>query len=135
MSDLISASSLLLAILTTLFGTYYSSINEILNLEPNNFKDDDKANYAMAKIILKTKLIPLLLSSIFLTAIFIPKAIELVITSYNNVSTVKFEKIKYDTISTSYIAVTIFMISLTINIIIIASKFYRKMKSINPNRN
>lgn len=134
MSDLISASSLLLAILTTLFVTYYPSINEILNLEPHNFKDDDKANYAIAKIVLKTKLIPLLLSSIFLTAIFIPKAIELVITSYNNLRTVKFEKINYDTISTSYIAVTIFMICLTTNIIIITSKFCKKMKTINPNR-
>ncbi|MCG2610135.1 hypothetical protein LZZ90_01290 [Flavobacterium sp. SM15] len=134
MSDLLSASSLLLAILTTLFGTYYSSIIEVLNLEPNNFKEDDKANYTLAKSVLKTKLIPLLTAATSITLIFIPQSIKIVKTSIEYFTSLEFKTLSYDTISTSYVAVTIFMFILTVNISILFFKVISKMKNINPKR-
>lgn len=134
MSDLLSASSLLLAILTTLFGTYYTAINEVLSLEPNNHKEDDKSNFEIATTVLKTKLIPLLLASISISLIFIPQSVKIILDSIKHYKELGGENLSYDTIATSYIAVTIFMIALTINILVIAKKFSLKMKAINPAR-
>ncbi len=135
MSDLLSASSLLLAILTTLFGTYYSSIIEVLNLEPNNFKEDDKNNYALAKSVLKTKLTPLLIAGVSITLIFIPQSVEIINTSIEYFDFLEYKNLSYDTISTSYVAVTIFMFILTVNIMVLFFKVILKMKNINPKRN
>lgn len=134
MSDLLSASSLLLAILTTLFSTHYSSIIEVLNLEPNNFKEDDKNNYVLAKSVLKTKLIPLLIAGISITIIFIPQSIKIIKTSLEYFTSLEHKNLSYDTISTSYIAVTIFMFILTANILVLFFKVNSKMKNINPKR-
>lgn len=134
MSDLLSASSLLLAILTTLFGTYYSSIIEVLNLEPNNFKEDDKNNYTLAKSVLKTKLTPLLIAGVSITVIFIPQSVKIIKTSIEYFTSLEYKNLSYDTISTSYVAVTIFMFILTVNILLLFFKVISKMKNINPKR-
>lgn len=134
MSDLLSASSLLLAILTTLFGTYYSSIIEVLNLEPSNFKEDDKNNYVLAKSVLKTKLIPLLIAGVSITLIFIPQSVEIIKTSVKCFASLEYKNLSYDTISTSYVAVTIFMFILTVNILVLFFKVISKIKNINPTR-
>ena len=134
MSDLLSASSLLLAILTTLFSTHYSSIIEVLNFEPNNFKEDDKINYTLATSVLRTKLIPLLFASVSITLIFIPQSVKVVKTNIDYFTSLGYEKLDYDTISTSYIAVTVFMFILTINILALFFRVVSKMRKINPQR-
>lgn len=134
MSDLLSASSLLLAILTTLFSTYYSSIIEVLNLEPSNFKEDDKNNYTLAKSVLKTKLTPLFIAGVFITVIFIPQSVKIIKTSIEYFTSLEYKNLSYDTISTSYVAVTIFMFILTVNILVLFFKVISKMKNINPKR-
>ena len=80
MSDLLSASSLLLAILTTLYALFYSSINEFLDIVPKPHKVDNKTNYRKGIEIRNTKIFPILFASITLSLIFIPDAIKLIKT-------------------------------------------------------
>ena len=123
MSNLLSASSLLLAILTTLYALFYSSINEFLDIIPKPHKVDNKANHKKGIEIRNTKIFPILFASISLSLIFIPDAIKIFRDSYlfdrNN--------IEYDTVKMTYITVTVFMICLSISIIMLTCKFFKKL--------
>ncbi len=134
MSDLLSASSLLLAILTTLFGIFYSSINEILDIRPKTHAVDDEPSYKKALGVRKTKIYPLLFSSVALTLIFIPDAYKILSESITLLLSVGVSGVAYDAIKTTYIAVTVFMLALTINIILTTLKFKTHLKEINPKR-
>ena len=134
MSDLLSASSLLLAILTTLFGIFYSSIIGILELKPNTHPIDDTSNYNKALSVRKTKIYPLLFSTIGLTLIFIPDSWHILKESIIMIWDNGFKAVSYNAIKTTYIAVTIFMIALTINVIATTLNFNSHLKKINPKR-
>lgn len=127
MSDLLSASSLLLAILTTLYALFYSSINEFLDIVPKPHKVDNKTNYRKGIEIRNTKIFPILFASITLSLIFIPDAIKLIKDSYYIIKTVNWDSIEYDTVKTTYIAVTIFMIALSISIVMLTYKFFKQL--------
>ena len=127
MSDLLSAISLLLAIITTLYTLFYSSIYEFLNLVPKTHKVDNITNYRKGIEIRNSKIFPILFSSITLSLIFIPETIKILIDSYNIIKTVDKDYIKYDTIKTTYIAVTIFMIALSTSIITLTFKFFKQL--------
>jgi hypothetical protein len=134
MSDLLSASSIILAILTALYGIFYPSINEVLETRPNNHPEDDITNYNNALKIRKTKIYPLLISSISLTLIFIPDAYSIIKESITLIINFGITKVSYDTLKTTYIAVTIFMIILTSNILSTLIKFNIHLSKINPKR-
>lgn len=128
--NLLSAASILLGIMTALFGFFYQSINEILEIIPKKHSADNRLNYKLAKATAKTKLIPLLIGSILITIIFLPEMIaqikNSVIVIFNN----GFKDVLYDTLSATYIAVCIFMIFLTIVIIKIGFQMKKQIKKL-----
>lgn len=134
MADLLSASSILLAILTTLFSIYYPSIREIMDLIPNKYPIDDRDNYNKACIIKKTKVYPLLISSVVITGLFIPESFKLIKDSITNLQTFGFNGVQYDTLIATFIAVTTFTMILTINICILTYKYSHNVNKINPKR-
>lgn len=127
MSDLLSASSLLLAILTTLYALFYSSINEFLDIVPKPHKIDNKTNHKKGLEIRNTKIFPILFASITLSLIFIPEAIKIIRESLHVIKTVDRNNIQYDTVKTTYIAVTTFMIALSNSIIMLTFKFFKQL--------
>lgn len=127
MSDLLSASSLLLAILTTLYALFYSSIHEFLDIIPERHKIDNKANHKKGIEIRNTKIFPILFASIILSLIFIPEAIKIIRECFHIITTVNRNSIEYDTVKTTYIAVTTFMIALSFSIIMLTSKFFKQL--------
>lgn len=132
MSDILSSASLLLAILTTVFGLIYPTIKEVIDLKVATHKADNSANYKKALLIRKTRLIPLLFGSIILTLVFIPELIKQVAKSIKTFSKSGFDFNTYDTVMASFIIVTLFMITLTIIIIVISIDYQKKVKSLKP---
>lgn len=132
MSDLLSSSSLLLAILTTLYGIFYSAINEILKIEPKPHAVDNKSNCNKGIDVRKSKIIPLLIASIGLTLIFVPEAYKIMIESCSLLGRKGLCQVTYDTVKTTYIAVTIFFITLTFSICRLTIKFNKHLKKLNP---
>jgi hypothetical protein len=130
MSDLLSASSLLLAILTTLYALFYSSINEFLDIIPMSHKIDNIASHKKGIDIRNTKIFPILFASITLSLIFIPDAIKILRESFLIIKTVDRDNIEYDTVKTTYIAVTIFMIALSNSIIMLTFKFFKQLNKL-----
>lgn len=133
MSDILSSASLLLAILTTVFGLVYPTLKEILDLKVATHKADNRANYKKALIIRKTRLLPLLLGSVILTLVFIPELIKQLVNTYHIITEKGFHFKDYDTVIASFIVVSLFMIVLTIAIVIITIEFFKKTKALNPN--
>lgn len=132
MSDILSSASLLLAILTTVFGLIYPTLKEILDLKVSAHKPDNSANYKKALTIRKSRLLPLLLGSIILTLVFIPELIKQLVNSYHIVAKEGFHFKNYDTVIASFIVVSLFMIVLTIAVILITIDFFKKIKALNP---
>lgn len=130
MSDLLSASSLLLAILTTLYSLFYSSINEFIGIKPSLHKADNKKDYESGKEIRNTKILPILLSSIILSAVFIPEAVNIIYESFRLIKLHGFDGVYYDTVKTTYIVVTLFIIALSFSIVLLTFKFFKQLNNL-----
>ena len=132
MSDILSSASLLLAILTTVFGLIYPTIKEVLDLKVAPHKADNSTNYKKSLLIRRTRLVPLLIGSIILSLIFIPELIKQIAKSLNTFFKRGFAFNTYDTVMASFIVVALFMITLTIIIIAISIEYQRKVKALSP---
>lgn len=132
MGDILSAASLLLAILTALYGFYYPSIKEVIDSKVDTEPKNNREKYDKSKIVWKTKLLPLLLTSVALTVIFIPEFLEIIKSSISVIFGKQISSKKYDTVKASYLAVTIFIIVLTGNIIVASIKLQKKIKKLKP---
>jgi len=71
-SDALSALSLLVAILSVLYNSWYDDIDHALGFTRTNNQSDDALILNNAKKTFRTKLIPLVLASILTTLTFIP---------------------------------------------------------------
>lgn len=134
MSDLLTASSLLLAILTTMYSFFNSSITEFMNIKPHDYLIDNKENYFKGLSLRKTKILPMTLASLTLSVIFIPEAYKIFVEVIYLIRNKNFNQIYFDTIKASYCAVTIFMIVLSVIIIIQAIKFQKHLRRLNSGK-
>ena len=134
MSDLLSASSILLGILTALYGMFYPSINEILEMKPNTHPIDDTSNFKKALIVRKTKIFPLLIASLLLTLVFVPDACIIIKQCLTIAAEYGVSLELYDTIKTTYIVIALFMIVFTLNVLILTKRFNTQIGKINPKR-
>lgn len=108
MSDLLSASSLLMAIAAILFSLWYGEIDKALEISPKNHKEDNVAAKKAVTTVLLTKAMPVALMALAIFLIFLPDAFRLTresICAYqqSDVLTVA----NYDAVRTAYCFVTI----------------------------
>jgi hypothetical protein len=77
--DVLAAASLLLAIVAVLYSLWYSEIAATLDLEvPRHLEDAGPARRRTAEV-LKTRALPLALSTLVLMLVFLPEAIHIVL--------------------------------------------------------
>ena len=131
--NLLTASSILLGIITALYGLFLPSINSILEIKPKTHRVDNKKAYNESKDVIKAKYVPLLIGSLIITLVNIPELLTQLIKSYNAIKTSGIENTRYDTLTASFIVVCLFMIFITIMIITTGVKLKRKIKELNPN--
>lgn len=131
LSVILSASSILLGIMTALYGFFYPSINKILEIDIKMHSLDNIKNFQKAKTIEKSRMIPLVLINVIITLIFLP---EMYIRLKNGLDYIKIYGCSYDVITVSFVAICIFMIVLTINSIITEFKLLKKIRKLNPKR-
>jgi hypothetical protein len=134
MSDILSSASLLLAIITALYGLFYPDIIKILDIIPAVHAVDNKPHFIKAKEIRNTKLFPLLLASIILTLTFMPEFLHQIKTALELYCKLGFAFDTYNTVIASFMVVCIFMIVLSISIVILSVRYYNKMKVLNPDK-
>jgi len=133
-SDVLSSASLLLAALTTLYSLFYAEINSILDIEPKtgSTKSENLPDYNKAKKVRNSKVIPLLAGSIMLSLVFIPQFCGQLANCYAVYKAGDVDMSQYNTTNASYVAVTVFVLALTMGIILLAIRFFIQLKNLRP---
>ncbi len=116
MNDLLTAESILFAVIIALFGFWYPQINELIDLSIPGHPADRKPYFDKAKNILKVKMRPLLMVLTISSLIFIPDTIKITCATIKILFTNGFMNYfsSYDAISTAYFFFCIFLIIMTI---------------------
>lgn len=78
MNDLLSAASLLLAVLGVLYGLWYPEIIDALEKTVPRYPEDRKRNYRSVSSVLYSRALPLTIAAIGVSLIFLPDAIKIV---------------------------------------------------------
>jgi hypothetical protein len=113
MNDLISASSLLIAIAAMLFSLWYVEITKALEIVPKAYKEDNVAAYKTVSGVLHAKAMPVAVMATAVALIFFPDTARLIkesLRAYQESSIAAFER--YDAVKTAYCFVTIFAMAL-----------------------
>ncbi len=127
-TNLLSASSILLAIITAIYAVFYPFITEAIEIKGSKHIEDNKLKLKLAKDTFNSKLLPILIGSIVITFLFIPEFLNAIKTSYKAFDGIN--EMKYDTLKASFIVVCFFMIFLTSAIINLAIKLNGKIKEL-----
>jgi hypothetical protein len=116
MSDLLSASSLLMAIAAILFSLWYADIAKALEISPRPYQEDNIGNLQTIKRVLYSKAVPVAIMATLVAIIFIPDAIRLCIDSWklNQKSSWKEFFAAYDAVRTAYCYVSFLSLALAI---------------------
>lgn len=108
MSDLLSASSLLMAIAAILFSLWYAEIAKALETLPRTHKEDNVAAKKAVTSVFLSKALPVAVMALTVALIFLPDAVKLAMESI-----LAFEKggvaalRNYDAVRTAYCFVTL----------------------------
>lgn len=116
MSDLLSASSLLLAISAILFSLWYADISKALETEPKNHSEDNVAAKKTVTAILLSKALPVAIITLAVVLIFLPDAIKISKESFLIYRSIDYAFVQYDAARTAYCFVTILSAVLSIYI-------------------
>lgn len=114
MSDLLSASSLLMAIAAILFSLWYADISKALEIEPKNHSEDNVAAKKAVTAILLSKALPVAIMALTVTLIFLPDAIKITKQSLIIYVSNDFDLVKYDAVRAAYCFVTLLSAVLSI---------------------
>ncbi|MGL5497851.1 MAG: hypothetical protein ACRDCQ_12905 [Aeromonas sobria] len=107
MSDLLSASSLLMAIAAILFSLWYADISKTLEIQPKTHKEDNVAAKESVTSVLFSKALPVSLMALSIAAIFLPDALKIAKESYDIYKENNFKLVNYNAVKTAYCFVTI----------------------------
>lgn len=130
MADLLSAASLLLAIIGVLNGLWYAEIKSILLLDLPIHKEDRQVHLKNIRSVLWGKAIPLTLASVSVFFVFLPPCLTIAIRSWNGYARhgISF-LLRYDAIATSLVLVEIFASVVAVHSIIWLIKLWNKKNS------
>lgn len=115
MSDLLSASSLLMAIATILFSLWYADIVKALEIAPKTYKEDNVAAHGTVSGVLLSKALPVAIMTLSVAVIFLPEAIRITkdsLSAYQGSGIAALEN--YDAVRTAYCFVTILSVALAV---------------------
>lgn len=128
MGDLLSASSLLMAIAAILFSLWYSEIAKALEITPKKHREDNTRELGVVKAVFFSKAIPVTLTALLVALIFLPDAIKLFLESFDVYQTNGWKAInRYDAVRTAYCFVSLLSTVLAIYMAVLAGKLWLLM--------
>jgi hypothetical protein len=116
MGDILSAASLLLAIVTVLYALWYQELTAAIEIEIPNHKEDRPKPLTKLNQILFSRAIPLFLSSVTVSVVFLPDAITIVTQVIDVLSSGDAtDNFVYSSVKTAVCIVVIFSIGITVH--------------------
>lgn len=132
MSDLLSASSLLMAIAAILFSLWYAEISKALETLPKLHKEDNVAAKRAVTSVLRSKALPVATMALAVTLIFLPDAYKLTKDSSLAFKQNGFAALgDYDAVRTAYCFVTILSAVLAIYMWMLVMKLRSLIKQLS----
>lgn len=131
MGDLLSAASLLLAVVGILYGLWYGEIVFALEIKPSLHPQDNKNKLDNVSSILNKRAVPLAIAASLVSIIFLPDVLRLFYLSLDNYLTKGFSAFKdYGAVETAFCIVIIFAIFISINVITMIIKLKSLQKKL-----
>lgn len=122
MSDLLSASSLLMAIAAILFSLWYGDISKTLEISPKVHREDNVGAKKSVSNIIFSKALPVAIMALSVALIFLPDAIKITKESLYIFNAP--DNFKYDAVRTAYCFVTLLSASLACYMWILVWKLF-----------
>lgn len=107
MSDLLSASSLLMAIAAILFSLWYGEISKAIETSPKPHSEDNVAAKNSVSNAIFSKALPVAIMALSVALIFLPDAIKITKESFSIYFSNERDLFRYDAVRTAYCFVTI----------------------------
>jgi len=131
-SATLSSASILLAILTALYGLFYPAIKETIDLEvlkgaraKDNGPSHDKAVKAF-----NGKALPLALGALLIALVYIPELYKQATASIGYLADYGIKGTEYDITAAAFMAVGLFILMQAVNIIRLGLKTFNKMRKL-----
>jgi hypothetical protein len=127
MSDLLSAASLILAVVGVTYGVWYPEIKKVLEMEIPRHTEDRTRIYREVSACLFTRSLPLALMATLTTLIFLPdavKAISEMVAQIRAGGLVEFSQ-GYDAVTTAFCMVELLTIGFAIQAATLSGKLIK----------
>ena len=142
MSDLLSAASLLLAVLGVLYGLWYPEIIEALDTKIPTFIEDRERPYRQVTSVLYGRAIPLAVAALGVSLIFLPDALKITHLSIQNYISRGIEALTdYNAVQTSYCfvvalsgAIAVHLAYFSVKLVCLRRRLIGKRKDSSKNR-
>ncbi len=129
MNDLLSASSLFLAVIGLLYSSWYNEIKKTIDLIPEEHLEDRKKSIKTASTVYHTRALPLALATSILTLILLPDFIKILIEAIDSLISIGLKSYKnYNAVKLMYFAIFITTLGLSCHTINLSRKIYSKWK-------
>lgn len=125
MGDLLSASSLLMAIAAILFSLWYAEIAKALEITPKKHREDNIREHSAVRAVLYAKAVPVTLTALLVALIFLPDAVKLFLESFDIYRTAGLAALKrYDAVRTAYCFVSLLSLVLAFYMAVLTGKLW-----------
>jgi hypothetical protein len=132
LNDLLSAASLLLAVVGIFYGLWYPEIIKSLN-KPVPLHDPDKdLPHKEISIVLFSKAVPLFISALFISFVFLPDTVKIFIDSLLTLITLGIVGYlaSYDAVRTAFFLVEILAIAISIHSLTMVVRLISKRRKL-----
>lgn len=131
MSDLLSAASLLMAVIAIIYSLWYPELTEKLNISPKQHREDNVAACQSVKMALIGKAIPLSILALLIALTFLPDALKIALEAMATYKIHGAESIKlYSAVKMAYCLVSAVSVALAFYIIVLLVKLFSLWRSL-----
>lgn len=131
MADILSATSLLLTIITVLYGLWYGEINEAINIKVSKHKEDNKCALDQVESILKFKANPLFIACLILVGTMIAEVVPIVRDGIRIIIKYRLQCFQYyDSVRMIYCIVCLFTFAILLYVSIAVYKLWNNKKKL-----
>lgn len=133
MGDLLSAASLLLAVVGVLYGLWYPELMAALAVKMPQHKEDRVAPHRRVSSTLLSRAVPLALGFSVLALVFLPDALAILIISLRHFRDEGVAALhRYDPVRTSFCLVVAFALSLAAHVVWLVIRLVKLRRRLNP---
>jgi hypothetical protein len=117
MDSLLTAASVLLALIGVVYALWYEELKQAIEREMPRHHEDREPILIHLRSVYWSRAVPLTLASISVTAVFVPPAIDIVVESAQQYARYGIRNIgNYDAVATSIVLIEVFLIMLSVQV-------------------